>query len=48
MVFAGALVAEHQRRFDDVVADAAVFVVVDVRPTETDLSHLDQYLVGGG
>jgi hypothetical protein len=45
---AGALVTEDERLFDDVVADAAVFVVVDVGATDADVSHGDEDLVGVG
>jgi hypothetical protein len=39
-------VAEHEWVLDDVVADAAVLVVVDVRATDADVSHGDEDLVG--
>jgi hypothetical protein len=44
---ARALVTENQRILDDEVADATVFVVVDVRPTDAHLPHPDQHFVGG-
>jgi hypothetical protein len=34
----GALVAEDERIFDDVLPDTAVFVVVNVRSTDTDVA----------
>ena len=39
------LVAEDQRAVDDVVTDAAVFVVVDVGATDTDRARPDEHLV---
>jgi len=42
---ARALVAEDERFLDDVVADPTVFVVVDVRATDTDFADRDQHLV---
>lgn len=46
--FPGALVTENERTLDDVLADTTVFVVVDVRPTDTDVADSHENVVWPG